>query len=92
MAEQMFTAMSDDGIDAVIRAIPRHVNGDKPFAMALNASDLSMLVLALKNAYEHTADMGCEGTDDIDANDGDAGEWAASWVSSIADQFGIEFV
>lgn len=92
MAQETYTAMSDDGIDAVIRAIPQHVNGDKPFDVSFNASDLGFLVLALKNAYEHASDMGCEGTDDIDANDGDAAEWAGQYVSDIAGQFGIEFI
>lgn len=90
--DQMFTAMSDDGIDAVQRAIMAKVTADKPYVVEFTAHDLGMFVLALKNAYEHASDMGCEGTDDIDLQDGEAAEWSASRASAIAEHMGIEFI
>lgn len=90
MAEQTFTAMSDDGIDAMLQRVGE-IAADG-YHMSLNPSDLGSLILALKNAYEHTADMGCEGTDDIDLADEEAGNWAASFLGDIAEQMGIEFI
>lgn len=87
---QSFTAMSEEGIQAVIDA--QENTGDYP--VSFNQSDFHMFVRALQAAHEHTADGGCP---DVDASwsggmSVDVQEWAADFLSSVADSLGIEFI
>lgn len=88
---QSFTAMSDEGIQAVIDA--QEAEGSH-YAMTLNQSDFHMFVRALQAAYEHTADGGCP---DVDASwsggmAADVTEWAGDFLSGVAETVGVEFI
>ena len=73
--EVSHTAMSDEGIRAVIERLPEH------YDMSLNRADMQRLIRALVATEEEHV-----GIDDAFA------EWAAGFVSTIAETVGVEFV
>jgi len=77
MAMKSFTAMSNDGIKAVISA-SRETND--PYAMTLNHSDLESLLWALQAAHD---------APDLDE---ETVAWAGSFAGGIAQTLGIEFI
>lgn len=86
------TGMSDEAINATVRAgNVTYGAGEYKFQAEMNASDFGMMILALRAAYEHTADGGCAGLAEIDARE-EVADWAYQWCSDMAAGVGIEFV
>jgi hypothetical protein len=90
---QSFTAMSEEGVSAVLDAAMGLGSGG--YAMVLKGQDLQLMIRALQAAYEHTADGGCPSLEDGDVasyNMVTVDEWAADFLSGMAETLGIEFV
>lgn len=86
---QSFTAMSDEGIQAVIDA--QEARNDQ-YALTLGRSDFYLFVRALQAAYEHTADGGCPAVEEASYNGVTVDEWAGDFLSGIAETLGVEFI
>lgn len=85
-----YTAMSGEAIAAVQEELIQLPDG---YEMRLNPRDSCMLVLALRAAYEHMSGGGCPGVEENKPGDADAvAEWAADFLSGIAETVGIEMV
>lgn len=82
-----FTYMSDEALSAVAEELDKLPDG---YPVRLSSEDAKRLMLALKAAYEHTADGGCHECGD--ENSEAVSEWAGGFVSGMASTLGVEFV
>lgn len=79
---QSFTHMSSDGLAALKRAAKAAASEDHGYAFNLNATDIQGLISALALAYEMGEEMQAP----------EVAEWAADFLSGLAQTVDIEFV
>lgn len=78
--------MSDEAVKAVSEAMGALEDG---YSVTFRGADARMLAYALQSAYAHCADGGCP---DTSANQDVVADWAADFLSGVAETVGIEMI
>lgn len=93
MATESFTYMSDEAVSAIQGRLMDGFPAGEKYDMSLNRSDMSRLVYALRDAYQHSTHV-----EDVQISglrcspETCTACWAGDFVSSIGTTLGVEMV